>query len=735
MKMRPAGKILLPILFVLMAFTAQSQDFINEDFLDNIENNAKPMWSENTPAFDLTAVPDKYKNESATVIGFRRSVTIDKKSRMGFLSRGERSLIFQENVRFRIKLNDKNAVKNFTTIFFRYSDKTDGFSARIVKQGGTVSNVSLNDAVAVEQSANIPEFFKSFFDQQSGSQRLYFKVAIPDLEAGDILEYVTVTKSKLDVAGSGYIEFTPQYELCAKNYPILFNQIVIETDNKSFFKSLSFNGAPDFKKEVAPESDFNRFVFTDKDRPIEKDVNFINVYKVSPLVKFQVIYANNDKIKGALIGQKGEIKSGFTKEELAKKAWEDYVQVADTRYGYGTVQYFVDQTWAELKKLGAKDWPEKEYIKNVYYKLRNIVVNRDTYLNDKTAAFIFGSLLFQRDIKSELIITISNSVVGLKDVLFDQEIRYVCKVNNDLYFNITDHSIPGELVESLVGSEAYIISEPTKKGEQEIKTFTLPNTTVNDNSSSFTMNASLTKDMNSIAVSRTSTYKGITKTRQISDALKYTTYMLDDYKNYGGTSPTDKMRSVEEEQYNKAVKALKDNFKEEKPEFVKSQLQNEFSQKVKCSGFTIGSDGRTLKTKDLVFTEDFELPSMIRKAGKKYLVNLSGLVGGQLQIKKDERVRQHDINIGYPRSLSWIIRFKIPDGYSADGLRELNVSVDNEAGAYSSTAEEKDGEVILKVSKMYKQANLPKEKWSEVLAFVDAAYKNSFKYILLKPKQ
>jgi hypothetical protein len=79
--------------------------------------------------------------------------------------------------------------------------------------------VSLNDAVGVESASNVPEFYKSFFDQESGSQRRYFKVAIPDLEPGDILEYVTITKSKLNVQRSGYIEFSPQYEICNKNYP------------------------------------------------------------------------------------------------------------------------------------------------------------------------------------------------------------------------------------------------------------------------------------------------------------------------------------------------------------------------------------------------------------------------------------------------------------------------------------------------------------------------------------
>ena len=735
MKKKLFIKLIIPLFLFILPIALNAQSIINEDFLDNIEENAKPLWADNNAAFLSNTVPEKYKNESAVIFGYQRSVTIDKKSRFGFLSKGERSLVFLENIRFKIKLNDRNAVKAFTEVYFRYSDKIDGFSAKIWKQDGSVKPISLISSIAVESVSDVPEFYKSFFDQQVGSQRRYFKVAVPDLEPGDVLEYVTATKSKLDVQNTGYIEFYPVYEICSKNYPILFNQINIETDNKSFFKSSSVNGAPEFKKVQASEEGFYKYVFTDLDRGVEKDVNFVSTYQVYPLTKFQVIYANDEKVKGALIGRVGEIKAEFTKEELAKKAWEDYEKVGDFNYPqYGTVQKFIDAIWAQLKKQGSKEWTEKEYISNVYYKLRNVVVNRDDYLSDKVAAYIFGSLLFQKNIKTELVISVSNSLGKLSNVLFDQEIRYVCKLNNNYYFNYTDHSNPTDLVENLLGSEAYIIDQPTKQNTQNIKLVTLPDAGFQDNVTDYTINTSLQADMSTLAVSRTSTLIGISKTKNIVTALKYTPYMLDDYKYYGGNSPTDKMKEAQEEEYNKSVKAMKDEFKEAKVELVKQDLQREFQQKVKYKSFVISSDGRSLKSNKLVFAEDFELPQMVRKAGKKYLVNLAGLVGSQLQIKKEERVRMYDINVGNARTLNWVINFKVPAGYMVEGVKELNSTVDNDAGTYTCAAEEQNGSVILKIKKVYKKANSSKDKWPSMLAFIDAAYNNSFKYLLLKLK-
>jgi hypothetical protein len=212
----------------------------------------------------------------------------------------------------------------------------------------------LKNAVGVENINEVPEYFKSFFDKVANSEYHYYKTPVPNIEPGDILEYVTNTKSKLNVASSGYIEFSPVYEICSKAYPVIHNEIKIETDDKSFFKSQSLNGAPTFKKQEAAEKGFYRYVFIDKNRETEKDVNFISPLLQYPVVKFQVIYSNNDQAKGALIGEKGELKTGFSSEELARKAWEDYENVGDLYFEPNlTVQAYIKQSWLQLLKLGA----------------------------------------------------------------------------------------------------------------------------------------------------------------------------------------------------------------------------------------------------------------------------------------------------------------------------------------------------------------------------------------------
>jgi hypothetical protein len=297
-----------------------------------------------------------------------------------------------------------------------------------------------------------------------------------------------------------------------------------------------------------------------------------------PVVKFQVIYSNKDDIKGGFIGEKGELKSEFSKEELAKKAWESTMGSWETYMGAGNnLQDFANACWSELVKAGAKDWTDKQYIDRAYYIYRNKVLFRSGYLVDMQFAYVFDFLLKKKDIKSDFVITTSNNIGTLKDILFTDELRILVRVGDKLYFNPSDFSNPGELLETLLGNDSYIISEPARKtGAQEIKPFILPGTTAADNIADVQIKSELSADMKKLLVIRTSTYKGLQKVGTINSALRFTPYVIDDYKNYGGNSPTDKMKDKEAESYNNDVRALKDEYKKQKPEYVKKQLEAEF---------------------------------------------------------------------------------------------------------------------------------------------------------------
>ena len=180
-------------------------------------------------------------------------------------------------------------------------------------------------------------------------------------------------------------------------------------------------------------------------------------------------------------------------------------------------------------------------------------------------------------------------------------------------------------------------------------------------------------------------------------------------------------------------KALLDEFKERKPVYMKEQAEKDLEATVRYKNFELSNDGRSYKKPELMYKESFQVGDKIRKAGKKLLINLPGLMGGQLQIRNEERVRSFDIDVRYPRKLKWQMNLTIPAGYTLEGIEGLKVNVDNETGSFTSSAIVNGNVLTVDIQKVYKQKNIPKEKWPLMLEFVDAAYNFSHKLILLKP--
>src|SRR5207248_6309748 len=91
--------------------------------------------------------------------------------------------------------------------------------------------------------------------------------------------------------------------------------------------------------------------------------------------------------------------------------------------------------------------------------------------------------------------------------------------------------------------------------------------------------------------------------------------------------------------------------------------------------------------------------------------------------------------IRFTKTYTRNIEFQIPEGYTVEGLSQINKSVDNETGSFTLSAKEENGTVQINISKVYKEKKIEKEKWNELLDVLDAAYNNTFKYILLIPKK
>ena len=115
-------------------------------------------------------------------------------------------------------------------------------------------------------------------------------------------------------------------------------------------------------------------------------------------------------------------------------------------------------------------------------------------------------------------------------------------------------------------------------------------------------------------------------------------------------------------------------------------------------------------------------------------MEIGKMIGDQIKLEPDEMTRQTDIWVPFARTLENIITLNIPKDYTVDGIQDLNTNIDNESGAFISTAKLEGDQLIITTKKLYKKSFDRKEAWPNYVAFLEAAYKFSQAKIVLKKK-
>jgi hypothetical protein len=303
------------------------------------------------------------------------------------------------------------------------------------------------------------------------------------------------------------------------------------------------------------------------------------------------------------------------------------------------------------------------------------------------------------------------------------------KVKDKFIFDFTSNSNPYDLYDDYLGNEAYII---TLGNSPTATAIVLPSTKVDDNINATVIEASLDDKIENVNVVSTDELKGIFKQEHEGQILAYTNAYDQDHLSYYGESDYDNLPEKQQDEIQRLVFARKQEYKKRKPIYMKQRLQNDFDNVVSYDNFNLITDGRTFNKQELKYNETFVVGDLTRKAGKNFLISVPGLMGGQAQVKPEDRQRKYDIDVRYPRTLVWDINFTVPAGYTAKGLLDLNQSVDNEIGSFITKAVIEGNVLKLNIKKVYKQARINKDNFNKMLEFIDAAYNFSQRRILLK---
>ena len=698
------------------------------------------------PEFKIAIVPDKWKNESAVILAQKIDYAYVRKSMAN-------AMTIKEYVRKRIKLQDKNALENFSEFYYvLYGKKTD-VAYSVIKSNGKIVNIDLSNAIEVNK--DVPGVFKPIYFTTSTS---FYKLAIPDLEIGDIIDYHY--ESTEDIAlQKGYGEFTPYIFTLTYNYPVLYQKFQFELDKGTNAMFKSYNGAPKlregddgFDTKASDKKSLVSYSIIDKNREKISDERWNYPYRNSPTVKLKITY-NGGGLSNTLFGKKGE-------------ASADAVDLERLRAMFASIQYYqnpISDAMAKdvieyLKNTGKENLPPKQMVREVYYALRKSFLEV-YYKGSSDNASLYGSKkrYAGKDVKKDntqkedevrmnkllwaaALIKICNiesinieSVAVMprylgrwNDMLFEEELELALRLKGDKYylllpFNNFDSFAQG--YESYDGCEAY--SFGLLGGEGYYKS-NIPASSSTDNRSENNISLTVSDGMDLLNVERTSTYAGIEKNDIIGLAHMDRDYLNKDFQKYIVNPKKNKGDNT----YSDAEKD--DRIKKQK-EYFQERIEKDGFEVNKYDGFKLMQDGRFDDSPTLAFKENYSLKKMVNKAGRNYLLDLGKMIGSQIKLDENEmKNRQNDIWLAYARTISNNISLDIPKGYLVEGYQDLNMSIDNESGSFISTAKIDGDKLLITTKKVYKKNFDKKDLWPNYVAFLEAGYKFSQTKVVLK---
>jgi len=700
----------------------------SSSFAQNKAEIKEFFWGKSDAFKNATAVPDKWKGESAVIIY--------KNDYYNFHKFGK-SVTYTSAVRKRIKLLDAAAVQEFSEFSFNerfYTNK--GFS---LKKGTTTMGVKIVKSSGSEIEIDVEKEAKTIDNEK--------KLAIANLEIGDIIDFYYYTvepfRSFFEVG------FDPVETTLGDIYPTMEMKVQFETENDFFINFNTYNGAPELK-ETFNKGGERKYELVAKD--IEKDEFPRWFYPAVelPFYKFQVYFARSSRFEAgaeAFLSEKESIiKKTVTKDDVFKYYNDKFRPFGD-----------ISQINSFIKSKSFKS--DEEKVREVYYYTRHIYFTRyfEAFIANETNIFYpfgyysnpvfikneeqfinhFMGFLKKNEINYDIIIGTARYNGPIKDLLIEKNVTLLLKVNTatPIYLEFfTPFSSADQFNYNLENTEAYSLQVSKGKRVVDAENVTLPKTTSADNVSKRVSNISLEANLSDLKISRVSSFFGHFKEYEQADKLEFYDFVNEDYKKYETESLLDLVKNKKkQEQYRKEFTALIAKLKDKKKEELKKSVSQEFGFEIDEVAYEVQNTGRFGSNQPFVYKDDFSIKNnLVKKAGENYIVEIGKILTDQIEIDKKEKERDNNVYMSFPRSFDNEIIFEIPAGYTVTGIEKLNKKVENETGKFTSTASIKGNQLTIRTIKEYKNYFEPNANWGKMVAFLEAAYQFTQEKILLK---
>ncbi len=748
-------KFILRILaLILMVNTnASAQNKEDENYSKASAEMRQQVWDNYKEEFTVMPIPAAYLKYSKVVLARHTELIADSRTKIKFSFWGatsNRALAITEVAREMIKLNDKNAVSEYSELSYTQFEKTSGFSydektttyvgVRIIKPNGKVKEINADEVVLTRNE----------------SRQKKAKLAISDLEPGDIIDYFIATEQQL----INDFDAKPYDLILFDDAPILKFSFHSQLGKKYNVLYRSYNGAPILKVEKNEDKEI--IIDLKKENiPAFETSLWVAPARQLPFIRLNISLGGNPYAAKNSLKKTGMV----TEIKDAGMVIEQQNEFLSARYFYGYIlpeaknEYNSIEKDAKLraKKLGLNfnNMSSQDKAAFLFYTLRfTKLLNFEI---DKLARTIstgnyyfegLGQVLFfmmqTADINSAMVLSTDHTNYRMTDIMVKEDLAvtaYLPEINKYLSIQsvydvpfATPREVDGQTDTKMVKARLrgklsdYFDMENGKK---------VPMSAADSNAHIDKIKLSLASDNSNLEVERTTTLKGYYKRGTQANLILYEDYYEAERLALGNEKSLIEMLGDNKKgkKYVDEVKsAFADARKDQKEAFI-TEASDWFEQAItQIKDQKIVNLGVRHTAPHFIYSSSFKLDGLVKKAGNNFIIDIGKIQGKPLVIKEEQRKREIDVYMPYARSIAYDIELAIPEGYSAEGVTALNKTVTNESGSFTATATATDKLVTIHLKKSYHHNFEPAKNWNNIIAFTDAANEWTNAKILFKKK-
>lgn len=767
--------IALMLLFFIGSASAiaQKQKVDKDNYKERADSLRKAVWNWNKPAFSVRTIPAEYADASRIIIA--RRVEIIASGTLMLAGYQTTTCDIMEVTREVVKINDKAAIADYSEFAFTRLLKTPGrfinntmktyIGVRVIKPGGSIKEVSADEILLTKDEVSIKEA----------------KLAIPDLQVGDIIDYFLAKEQNLKATGSAELE---NYTFAFfDDAPVMHYSVLLQTAKPFTVEYRSYNDTSAPARSVTENSD-NILEFVKTNIPVQTEGDlWINPYKQLPILRMSLQIVVGYYSRGA----RGKDHVGKINDDPDPNSYIESERYAVENFRSKPRALVIDNIEGKIKdyykwlKKNGQDLPFDSLVAELYYVFRyahflNVDPNDDITqlltsfhkkINSNRVISNFGAFIETKGIDWDIVLVTSRYGPGMNQVMSSNDIDWLLLAKGQKYklFGMDDvfspaFHIPSEYediksaptVNRSETSNPGIIYKLQKVNGQKMYHATptgettdfyrgradVPVSNVSDNSRLEKLGVTVSSNGSQLEVHRQTTLKGHSKTGVQQKLILFEDLCNQERKLLG----EDKTIIEELEENRKARKSyaseLKAAFDKErigqKDEFIK-EAKEWFDQPI--TGLTdhkVENLGVRHNNPDFIYSSTFGMEGLVKKAGNNILIDIGKLQGSTLKATPNLPKRRLDIYMPFARSVQSQIILQVPEGYAAEGINDLNRKIENSSGCFIVEASSDGKAVSLTIKKSFNHSFESIGNWDKLVEIIEAASEWTNTKLLLKKK-